>query len=119
MHSSLLKWCDRRLKHLKDRSHNAKIRRSGEISSRIFETYKNSVQPYWCHCRHVHGKMCPCTSKYHALQHYKCVLRCYGKFPSIALPSQEENEDITNSCSTIIFHVYHDVSHYTVHGQNS
>ena len=40
---SLLKWRKSRLKDLKDRSHNAKNRRSGEISSPNFETYKNSV----------------------------------------------------------------------------
>ena len=49
MHSSLLTWRDCRLKHPKDIIHNAQNRRSGEISSRIFETYKNYVQPHGCH----------------------------------------------------------------------
>ena len=40
IHSSLLTWSDCRLKHLKDRSNNAKNRRSGKLSSRLNETYK-------------------------------------------------------------------------------
>ena len=40
MHLSLLKWIDRPIKHINDRIHNAKIRRSSELSSRLFETYK-------------------------------------------------------------------------------
>ena len=39
-----LTWYDFNLKQLKDRIHNAQIRRSGEISSRIFETYRNEVR---------------------------------------------------------------------------
>ena len=49
MRSSLLKWRDLRFKQLKDRSHNAQNRRSGELSSRLFETYKNSARPHGCH----------------------------------------------------------------------
>ena len=46
MSYSLLTQCDCHLKHLKDRSHNVQNRRSGEISSRIFETYNNYVRPH-------------------------------------------------------------------------
>ena len=49
MHSYLLTWRDRRLKHLKDRSQNAQNRRSGELSSHIFDPYNDLVQPHGCH----------------------------------------------------------------------
>ena len=49
MHYFLLTWRDLHLKHHKNRSHNEQNRRSGEISSRIFETYKNSVRPHGCY----------------------------------------------------------------------
>ena len=49
MHFSLLMWHYCHLKHLKDRIHNAKNRRSGELSSRLFETYKNAVRPHGYH----------------------------------------------------------------------
>ena len=49
MHSYLLTWRDSHIKHLKDISHNEKNRRSGELSSRLFETYKNDVRPHGFH----------------------------------------------------------------------
>ena len=78
IHFSLLTWSDCHLKHLKDRSHNSKNRRSGEISSCIFETYNISVRPHACHIYNTAADvtmptMCPCTSKRHRLRHCKCV----------------------------------------------
>ena len=49
MYASLLRLRGCRLEHLKHRSHNAQNRSYGEISSRIFETYNNAVQPHCCH----------------------------------------------------------------------
>ena len=46
---SLLIWRNSCLKHFKDRIHNVQNRMYGEISSPIFETYKNAVQPHGCH----------------------------------------------------------------------
>ena len=40
IHSSLIYWRDRYLKKLKDKIQNSQIRRSGEKSHRIYETYK-------------------------------------------------------------------------------
>ena len=40
MNSFLLTRCDNNMKQLKDKSHNAQNRRSGEIASHIFEIYK-------------------------------------------------------------------------------
>ena len=110
MHSSLLTWISCRLKHLKNRSHNAQNRRSGEISSRIFETYSNDVWPHGFHFYNTTSKIymakfCPCTSKYHGLLQCKCFARCCDKCPSIFLPSQEVNKNTKNTCPTIRFHV--------------
>ena len=74
MHSSLLTWSNRCLKHLKDRSPNAQNRRSGEIYSRVFETYNNTVRPHGFHIYSTAvdmamAKMCPCTYKNHGLSH--------------------------------------------------
>ena len=53
IHSSLLSWCDRYLKKLKDQSQNAQSRRFGEKLHHIDETYKNTVIP---HGRHIYAK---------------------------------------------------------------
>ena len=74
MHSYLLMCRKYRLKQIKDRSHNAQNRRFSEISSRIFETYKNAVQP---HSFNIYNNvsdismetMCTCTPKHHGLMH--------------------------------------------------
>ena len=90
MHSSLLTWCDHRLKYLKDRSHNAQNTRSGKISSRIFETYNNAVGPHGCNIYNTTSemaieKMCPCTSKHRDIMNFKCVIHCLDKCPIIPL----------------------------------
>ena len=53
IHSSLLSWSDRYLKKLKDKIQNSQIRRSGEKSHHIYETYENTVMP---HGRHIYAK---------------------------------------------------------------
>ena len=124
IHSSLLTWRNFRLKHIKDRIQNVQNIKSSEISSRIFETYKNAVRSYGCHIYNTAGfmamtKMCPCTSEHNGLPHRKYVLCCCNKFPIIFLPSQEANEETKNMCPTIRFHVYRNVSWCTVHVQRS
>ena len=111
MHLYMLTWSNSCLKYLKDISHNAQNIRSGEISSRIFETYKNAVQPHGFHIYNTAScismeKTCPCTSKHHGIPHWEFVLRCCDKCPSIVLPSQQTIKDITNTCKTIRFNVY-------------
>ena len=74
MNSSLLTWRNYRLKHLRDKIQNAQNRRSGEIFSRIFETYKNSVRPHGCHIYNTteHMAISPmfsCTSEHHWIPH--------------------------------------------------
>ena len=48
MHSSLLSQRNRHLKQLRDISHNVQNRGSGDISSPMFETYKNAVRTHAC-----------------------------------------------------------------------
>ena len=69
------------MKHLKDKGHNTQNRRSSETSSRIFETYKNSVLPHIFHIYNTTvdmamATMCPCTPEHHRLTHWKYVLHC-------------------------------------------
>ena len=66
MHSYLLTFRDQYTKHLKDISHNTQNIRSGKLSGRLFETYKNYVRPHGCHIYNyaadrAMAKMCPCT----------------------------------------------------------
>ena len=74
IHYLLLTWLGCNLKHLKDRSHNAQNRGSGEIYSRIFKTYNNAVQPHGCHIYNNSAyismeKICTYTSKHHGIPH--------------------------------------------------
>ena len=124
MHYFLLTCRDHHLKHIKYRSHNAQNRRSSEISSCIFETYKNYVQPHGCNIYNTDEEMamstmCTYNSKHNRPPHWKHVLRCCDKFPSIVLPSQEENKDTTNTCQTMIFYVYRNVSRCNVNDQHT
>ena len=68
MHVPLLTLHDCCIKHLKNRSHTAKSGRSSELSSRLFETYKNYVRPHGCHIYNSNtdvdmATMCPCPSQ--------------------------------------------------------
>ena len=60
----------------------------------------------WIKTRPPNTTMCPCTPTHHGIPHWKGVLRCFEKCPSILIPSQEENKDTTNMFTTIFFHVY-------------
>ena len=120
IHPSLLTCLYPRLKHLKGRGHNAQNRRYGKRSSHIFETYNSYVQPPGCHIYNTTSdiameKVCPCTSKYHRRPHWKCMLNCCDKCPSIILTIQEANKDTANMCPTTIFNVYRNFSYCTVH----
>ena len=78
MHFVLLSWHNIYIKHFKDRSQNSQNRRSGELSSHIFEICKNVLRPYGCHTYNYAAdmameKMYPCPSQHHGLSHWKCV----------------------------------------------
>ena len=62
------------------------------------------------------SKKIPCPSKHHGLPHWKCLLRCCDKCLDISIPRQDTNKYATNTCSKIRFHVYQNVSCFTVRG---
>ena len=92
IHSSLLSWCDRYLKKLKDKVQNAQIRSSGEKAHHIYKTYKNTVM---LHGRHIYANaydmenaiMCTYPQSDHAISHWKCVLRICAECPFINITS--------------------------------
>ena len=122
IHSSLLTWCDSHLKQLKYRRHNAQNRRSGEISSCIFEMNNNTVRPHGCHIYITATDMdtatiFPCPYTHHGPLQWKCVLLCCDKCPIIVILMQAPNKDATNMCPKIHFYVYRNLSPCTVHGR--
>ena len=60
--------------------------------------------------------MFPYNSEHNAMNHWKCVLRCCDKCPSMVIPNQEANRDTPHTYPKIHFHVYINVSHCTMHG---
>ena len=122
LNSSLLTWRDRHMKHFREKSHNTKNRKSGELSSCLYETYKNVLKLHACH---IHctaadmdmAKMCPCPLQHNGIPHWKCILRCCKKLSSLIISSLDTNKDATGMCSAIQFHVYRNVSRCTMHGQ--
>ena len=120
IHSSFLSWRYGLLKISKDQIHNSQNRRSGEITSCIFETCNNYVIP---HGVHVYQKeyymdiatMCDYPLTHHALPHWRCVLRCCVNFPYISTPSQESDNHHSSTHPTIRFHVYKMIPCWTVY----
>ena len=83
------------MKHLKDKIKNVQTKRSGELSSRFYETYKNTVKLYGCHIHFTAADMswatmCPCTSQHHGLPHWKYLLHCCKKLPSLSITRLEK-----------------------------
>ena len=123
IHSSLLSWRDSYLKKLKDKSQNAQIRRSGEKSHHIYDTYKNTVMPHGCHIYAkasdmAKAKICIYPQSDYALSHCKCVLQCCDKCPCINLPDQEIDNQYSETTPSIRFHIYHIIGSRTAHGRN-
>ena len=122
-HFYLFTWGDCHTKYTKDKIHNEQNIRSGELSSCFYETDKNSVKRHVCH---IHctaadmnmAKMCPYPSQHHGLPHWKCVLLCCNKCPSLIIHLLDTNKDATNKRLTIHFHLYINVSHCTMNGQH-
>ena len=73
---------------------------------------KNSVM---LHGRHIYAKaydmakakICEYLQSDHAIPHWKCVLQCCAKCPSIDLPDQETDDQYPNTSPSIRFHIYH------------
>ena len=90
------------------------------IKSPIWNLYKlckTSRMLYLKFCwRYGYENNDPCPSQHHWIPHWKYVLRCCEKFPSISIPHQEKNTYATNTCSTISCHIYRNASCYNVCG---
>ena len=112
IHSSLLSWRERYLKNSRISAKMFKTEGLGKKKICIYETFKNAVMP---HGRHIYAKaydmakatMCEWSQSYHALPHWKCVLRCCAKYPSINLPKQETYNQYSDTSPSIRFHIYH------------
>ena len=77
------------------------------------------------HGRHIYTKasdianatMCTNPHSDHALQHWKCVLRCCADCPCINLPYQETTKKHEETTPSIRFHIYHIIGRCTAHGR--
>ena len=77
------------------------------------------------HERYVYAKsyymekatMCAYLHSDHLLPHWKFVLQCCAKCPSINLPDQETDDQYPDTSPSIIFHIYHLISRYTKYGR--
>ena len=122
IHSSLLSWRDMYFKKLKYQSQNDQNRSSGKKEHCIYETYKNTVMP---HGRHIYAKayviskakMCAYSQSDHDLPHWKCVLQCCAKCPSINITDQETDDQYPDTGPSIFFYIYHKIARCTKHGR--
>ena len=122
VHSSLLSWQYCHFKKLDYLNQNSQNRRSGEKSNLIYETYKNTFMPHGCHIYVKEfdvekEKMCAYLQSDHVLPHWKCVLRCCAKCPSINIPGQEIDDQYPDTSPSIRFHIDHLISRCTKHGR--
>ena len=77
------------------------------------------------HGRHIYSKaygmakatMCAHSQSDHTLPHWKCVLRCCAKCPSINLPDQETDGQYPDTSPSICFHIYHIITRFKKHGR--
>ena len=63
------------------------------------------------------SKMCVYPQSDHALPHWKCVLKCCAKCPSVNLPDQETYDQYFRNSPSIVFHIYHLIARCTKHGR--
>ena len=77
------------------------------------------------HGRHIYAKsydmekttMCAYSNSDHALPHWKYVLRCCAKCPSINLPYQETDDNYPDTSPSIRFLIHHLIARCTKHGR--
>ena len=75
------------------------------------------------HGRHIYSNtydmakatMCANSQSDNALPHWKYVLRCCAKCPSINIPDQETYDKHPNPSTSISFHIYHLIARCTKH----
>ena len=122
IHSSLISWRDWYFKTLQDQIQNAQNRITGVKSNCIYITYKNTVMPYGCH---IYAKlsdmenatMCAYPQSDNELPHWKCVMRCCAKYPSINIHEQEIDDQYFNTITSISFHIYHLIARCSTRGR--
>ena len=61
--------------------------------------------------------MCAYPHSYHTLPHWKCVLQCCAKCPSVNLPDQETYSQYPNTRPSNGFHIYHLIARFITHGR--
>ena len=88
MHPLLLSWRDIYLNKLKDLSQNIQNRRSGEMSNRLFETYKNSVMPHGHHIYETASDMFMETICAYPPSQHELVVHCCADCPRVDLPDK-------------------------------
>ena len=77
------------------------------------------------HRHHIYDKaycmakatMCAYSQSYHALTHWKYVLRCCAKCTIINLPDQETDDQYPDTSPSIRFLIYHLIARCTKHGR--
>ena len=77
------------------------------------------------HGSHIYAKaydmskatMCAYPESYHALPHWKFVIRCCAQCPNVNVPDQETDDHYSNTIPSICFHIYHLVARCTTHGR--
>ena len=62
--------------------------------------------------------MCTYPSSNYASPNWKCVLHCCVQCPRIGLLIPESDQQNSNVCLDIIFHVYQHIAYCTVHVRN-
>ena len=63
----------------------------------------------------ANATMCAYSQSDHALPHWKYVLLCCVKCPSIHLPEQETYDQYSNTSTSIRFHIYHLIARCAKH----
>ena len=61
--------------------------------------------------------MCAYPHSYHALPHWKFVMQCCAKCPSVNISDQESDNQYSNTNPSILFHVYHLIARCKTHGR--
>ena len=77
------------------------------------------------HMRHIYSKaydmskekMCAYPQSDHALPHWKCVMQCCAKCPSVNLLDQETDDQYTDNIPSIHFKICNIIAHCTTHGR--
>ena len=75
------------------------------------------------HGRHIYAKaydmakatMCAYPQSDHALPHWKGVLRCCAKCPSVNINDRETDYKYSNTSNSISFQIYHIIGRCTTH----